>query len=170
LQVIDTMLSNFSTRFARPYRVEVGRSGRDLHAIVTIASLIEREAKVPQDRARIAGVLDNRLRRGMRLEVDATLDYAYGYHKTRVLYKDLEVASPYNTYRHKGLPPGPIANPGLAALQAALHPERNAFLYYVARPDGAHIFSRTPDEHAAAKRQARLERRRLSEMEIEPGG
>lgn len=167
-QVIDALLTNFSARFARPYQEEIGRSGRDLHRIVTEASLIEREARVQDDRPRIAGVIDNRLKRGMRLEVDATVLYALGHHKQRVLFKDLEVDSPYNTYRHKGLPPGPIANPGLAALQAALRPEANEFLYYVARPDGSHIFTRTLPEHEAAKRRARAERRQL-EREANPG-
>jgi UPF0755 protein len=160
--VIRTMLLNFSTRFFRPYQSDIGTGGRGLHAIVTMASLIEREARVPVDRARIAGVLDNRLKRGIRLDVDATVLYALGHHKDRVLYSDLKVNSPYNTYRHKGLPPGPIANPGLASLLAALHPEKNGYFYYVARPNGAHIFTSTIQEHEAAKRQARAEREKAS--------
>lgn len=169
-QVIDDMLTNFGKRFARPYQAEIARSGRDLHRLVTEASLIEREAKVPQDRPRIAGVLDNRLQRGMRLEVDATVLYALGHHKDRVLYEDLKVDSPYNTYRHKGLPPGPIANPGLPCLLAALRPESNDYLYYVARPDGSHIFTRTPSEHEAAKRQAHAERRQRERATEEQSG
>jgi UPF0755 protein len=158
LQVIDGMLLNFSNRFVRPYQHQIDQSGESLHNIVTIASLVEREAKVPQDRARIAGVIVNRLKRGMKLEVDATVLYALGHHKDKVLYRDLEVKSPYNTYRHAGLPPGPIANPGLPCLEAALSPEKNDFIYYVAQPNGAHLFSRTPEEHQAAKREVRLER------------
>lgn len=158
--VLEEMLRNFGRRFADAHQQEITASGHSLHEIVTIASLIEREARVEQDRARIAGVIENRLRRKMRLQIDATVLYALGYHKDRVLYRDLTVKSPYNTYRHTGLPPGPIANPGLPSLMAALHPETNVFLYYVARPDGTHLFSRTPKEHEAAKRQARQERRR----------
>jgi UPF0755 protein len=142
-QVIETMLLNFQTRFVRPNQRAIAQSGKTLHRLVTEASLIEREARVPEDRARIAGVIDNRLQRNMRLEVDATVLYALGRHKARVLYSDLEVDSPYNTYRHRGLPPGPIANPGLESLLAALRPEQHDFLYYVARPDGSHLFTRT---------------------------
>lgn len=170
-QILQEMVLNFSARFARPYQQEVARSEYSLHQIVTLASLIEREAKVPEDRARIAGVLENRLKRNMRLEVDATVLYALGYHKPRVLYRDLEVRSPYNTYRHKGLPPGPIANPGLLCLIAALHPEPNDDLYYVAQPNGKHLFSRTLAEYEAAKRLVRLERKgEENSTEAVPGG
>ena len=119
---------------------QAGGRGRSLHEVVTMASLVEREARLPQEQALIAGVLYNRLRRGMRLEVDATV---------------LGVDSPYNTYRHAGLPPGPIANPGLAAIRAVLAPVATNYLYYVARPDGSHVFSRTYQEHLAAIRRYR---------------
>ncbi|HZT43020.1 MAG TPA: endolytic transglycosylase MltG [Chthonomonadaceae bacterium] len=168
--VAAAMLMNFYKRFARPYQSEIAATQGGLEAIVTEASMIEREAKVPQDRPRIAGVIDNRLKRNMPLQIDATVLYALGHHKDRVLDRDLTVNSPYNTYRHKGLPPGPIANPGLAALQAALHPEQNDFLYYVARPNGAHIFTRTSAEHEAARHQVKLEWRQQNRIEVEPGG
>jgi UPF0755 protein len=126
--------------------------GLSPHEVVTVASLVEREARHDGERARIAGVLYNRLRRGMPLQVDATVLYALGRHKDRVLYADLEVPSPYNTYRRPGLPPGPIASPGLRSLRAALQPEQHDFLYYVARPDGTHVFSRTLAEHERAVR------------------
>jgi UPF0755 protein len=133
--------------------------GLSPHEVVTVASLVEREARHDFERARIAGVLYNRLRRGMPLQVDATVLYALGRHKERVLYRDLEVDSPYNTYRTAGLPPGPIANPGLASLQAALQPEAHDYLYYVARPDGTHVFSRTLAEHERARRSLQLPER-----------
>ncbi len=133
--------------------------GLSPHEVVTVASLVEREARHDFERARIAGVLYNRLRRGMPLQVDATVLYALGRHKERVLYRDLEVDSPYNTYRTAGLPPGPIANPGLASLQAALQPEAHDYLYYVARPDGTHVFSRTLAEHERARRSLQLQER-----------
>jgi UPF0755 protein len=120
-----------------------------------MASLVEREARLPEERALIAGVLFNRLHRRMLLEVDATVLYALGRHKSVVTYKDLEVNSPYNTYRHIGLPPGPIANPGVAAIEAALTPAVTDYLYYVARADGSHVFSRTYQEHLAAVRRQR---------------
>lgn len=170
-QVLEEMLANFENRFVRPYQKEIEARGRDLPALVTEASLIEREAKVPEDRARIAGVIENRLQRGMRLEIDATVLYALGHHKDRVLNKDLRVVSPYNTYRRVGLPPGPIANPGLPSLLAALRPEQHAYLYYVARPNGASLFSRTLREHQKAIRQARRERHGLQrETGSLPGG
>lgn len=157
-RIAESMIMNFYTRFARPYQHEIENSSSDLNSLVTVASLIEREAKVPQDRARIAGVIHNRSHRGMKLEIDATVLYALGHHKNRVLYNDLKIESPYNTYRVKGLPPGPIANPGLPSLLAALRPEKNDYIYYVARPNGEHIFSRTAAEHEAAKIEARSER------------
>jgi UPF0755 protein len=135
---------------AKKYRTDLSR-----HEVVTLASLIEREAKVDADRRPISGVLRNRLARGLRLEVDATILYALGQHKSRLLYRDLEVDSPYNTYRHAGLPPGPIANPGRASLEAALNPAKTDCLYYVARSDGTHVFSRTLAEHNRAKREIR---------------
>ncbi len=130
-------------------------SGTTLHEMVTIASLVEREAKVPTERPVIAGVLYNRLRRGWRLEVDATVLYALGRHKATVTYEDLKVDSPYNTYLHAGLPPGPIASPGLKAIEAALAPAQTDYLFYVARPDGSHEFSRTFADHLAAVRRYR---------------
>ncbi len=130
-------------------------AGRSLHEAITMASLVEREAQRPEERALIAGVLTNRLRRGMRLEVDATVLYALGRHKSVVTFKDLEVRSPYNTYRHAGLPPGPIASPGVEAITAALSPGITDYLFYVARPDGSHVFSRTYQEHLAAIRRYR---------------
>ncbi|HET6781829.1 MAG TPA: endolytic transglycosylase MltG [bacterium] len=133
---------------------ESGR-GRPLHEIVTVASMVEREARVPAERPLIAGVIYNRLARGWKLEVDATVLYALGQHKPIVTFADLKVDSPYNTYLHPGLPPGPIANPGLAAIDAALNPTKTDYLYYVARADGSHVFSRTLGEHEAAVRRYR---------------
>lgn len=157
-KVIETMLLNFTAKFYRPYQQEIttqeaSKNNRNLYTLVTIASLIEREAKIPKDRARIAGVLYNRLEKRMKLEVDATVLYALGRHKSHVTFADLKVNSPYNTYRVSGLPPGPIANPGLASLVAALLPENHDYLYYVALPNGSHIFSRTRAEHEAAIRE-----------------
>ncbi len=130
-------------------------SGRSLREIITMASLVEREARLSEERGLIAGVLYNRLHRRMLLEVDATVLYALGRHKSVVTYKDLDINSPYNTYRHIGLPPGPIANPGLAAIEAALTPAVTDYLYYVASADGSHVFSRTYQEHLAAIRRQR---------------
>jgi len=129
--------------------------GRSLHQVLTLASLVEAEAKLPRERPLIAGVLASRLRAGRRLECDATVQYALGEARRRLTYDDLEVDSPYNTYRHAGLPPGPICNPGLASIRAALHPTPVPYLYYVARPDGSHVFTRSYQEHLAAIRAIR---------------
>ncbi|HSV72494.1 MAG TPA: endolytic transglycosylase MltG [Chthonomonadales bacterium] len=149
------MLVAFADRVITPHGEEIRRSGRSLHEVVTIASIIEREARVPEERARIAGVVENRLRKRMRLQICATVLYALGEHRERVLYRDLLVDSPYNTYRHAGLPPGPIASPGLACILAALRPERHGYLYYVAMPDGSHLFTRTQSDHLVAVSRAR---------------
>lgn len=126
--------------------------------IVVAASLIEREARVPQDRPLISSVIRNRLARKMKLQIDATVLFALGRHQQVVLYKDLEVDSPYNTYKHKGLPPGPICQPGLAAIEAALKPADEDYLFYVAMPDGSHVFTSSAAEHDRAVRDARRAR------------
>ncbi len=152
-EVVRRFLAAFE-RTVVPLWREAGEP-RPLHEIITVASLVEREARIPGDQALIAGVIYNRLARGWRLEVDATVLYALGEHKPVVTYEDLKVNSPYNTYLHAGLPPGPIANPGLGAVRAALRPARTDFLFYVARPDGSHAFSRTLAEHLANVRRYR---------------
>jgi UPF0755 protein len=121
--------------------------------IVTIASMIEREAKVDSERPIIAGVIYNRLRLGMPLQIDATIEYALPKHKQQLSFHDLAVDSPYNTYKHKGLPPTPIANPGKKSLLAAFHPAKVDYLYYVYRGHGHHEFSRTLEEQQAAERK-----------------
>lgn len=145
--------------FERRWRPDWDSSLTDLkinrNDLVTMASIVEREARVPEERPVIAAVYYNRLRKGMLLQADPTIQYALGHHVGRVLYKDLEVASPYNTYTHKGLPPGPIASPGVASLAAAAHPATVPYLYFVASRDGHHEFRMTLEEHASAIRQVR---------------
>ncbi|MCS6829489.1 MAG: endolytic transglycosylase MltG [Armatimonadota bacterium] len=159
---IQSMVSLLDREVYQKYHSEIERSGFTFHQILTIASMIEREAKVAADRPLISAVIRNRLQRGMKLEIDATVLYALGKHKSRVLYRDLEIDSDYNTYRRKGLPPGPIANPGVACIEAALRPAQVDYLYYVARPDGSHIFTRTLQEHHVAIARARAERTRAT--------
>lgn len=128
----------------------------NLHQVITLASLVEGEAKWPEERPKIAGVLMNRLHQGRRLECDATIQYLLGdRRKPNLTIQDLQIDSRYNTYRYAGLPPGPINNPGLASIRAALAPATVPYLYYVATADGHHIFTRTYEEHLAAKRRAR---------------
>jgi UPF0755 protein len=148
-------------RFADVWRPEWNQRLDTLHLtrhdVVTLASIVEEEARVDSERAIIAGVYYNRLRRGMPLQADPTVQYALGAHRERVLYRDLNVDSPYNTYRHPGLPPGPISSPGRARLEAALYPADVPYLYFVALPDGHHDFSTTFREHQDARRTARRE-------------
>jgi len=122
--------------------------------IVILASVVEREAKMPDEFPRIAGVFVNRLRRHLPLQSCATVEYLLPERRGRLSEADTKLESPYNTYLHPGLPPGPICSPGRRALAAALNPERNDFLFFVAQGDGTHEFSRTLTEHAAAMRAA----------------
>lgn len=153
-QQIATLMTN---QFLR--NLPAGASGIAHHLrfsipqIVTIASMVEREAKIDAERGTIAGVIYNRLRLGMPLEIDATIEYALPHHKPELSYRDLAVESPYNTYRHKGLPPTPIANPGKKSLLAAFHPAKVDYLYYVYRGKGRHQFSRTLEEQQAAEQK-----------------
>ncbi|HEU4643781.1 MAG TPA: endolytic transglycosylase MltG [Gemmatimonadaceae bacterium] len=130
--------------------------------IVTLASIVEKEAKLPEERPVISAVYHNRLHAQMPLQADPTVQYALGEHHERLLYKDLEVESPYNTYRHPGLPPGPIASPGKASIEAALYPASVPYLYFVAHPDGHHEFRTTFREHTEAKAEVRRERERYA--------
>jgi UPF0755 protein len=153
--MIRAMLRGFAETIQAEYTAHPPADGRTLRQVLILASLVEAEAKVEVDRARIAGVLMNRLHRGMKLQCDATVLYAHHARLKRVLFRDLEIDSPYNTYRYAGLPPGPICSPGLASFQAALAPETHGYFYYVAKSDGSHIFSETADGHAAAIRTVR---------------
>lgn len=137
----------------------------NLQQWVTLASLVEKEAVVPVERPRIAGVFISRLRQGMRLESDPTVEYALGIRQTAaqpLTLTQVKTPSPYNTYLNPGLPPAPIASPGLSSLKAALYPEHTPYLYFVARYDGTHVFSRTLSAHQAA--QATIRRRELREL------
>lgn len=125
--------------------------GKSLYEIVTMAAMVELEAVHEDEQARIAGVFWNRLDIDMPIQSDTTVQYLFGgEQKEVVLYKDLEIDSPYNTYKYPGLPPGPIASPGLAAMLATLRPEKTDYLYFVAKKDGYHQFSRSLAEHNEA--------------------
>jgi UPF0755 protein len=130
-------------------------TGLGPYQLIVAASLVESEAKVKEDRPLIASVISNRLQKGMKLQIDATVLYAIG-HKDKVLYSDLEVDSPYNTYKVDGLPPTPISAPGKASLEAMLHPAATTYLYYVlSDKNGKHAFATTPAEFEALKAEAR---------------
>lgn len=158
-EVTAAMVREFERRWKPEWTERLQALAMSRHDIVTLASIVELEARVPEERPIIAAVYHNRLKRGMALQADPTVQYALGRHVSRVLYRDLQVDSRYNTYRYRGLPPGPIASPGSASLEAALFPADVPFLYFVAHPDGHHEFRRTFREHTEAIRQMRALRR-----------
>jgi UPF0755 protein len=148
-QIADIFTSQFFAKLPPGATEQAAHLGLTIPQIVTLASLVEREGQADDERPLIAGVYYNRLHRGMTLDVDASLEYTFARHKDVITYRDLASDSPYNTYRHLGLPPTPIANPGLPSLLAALHPRASDYLYYVAMGNGHHAFSRTLAEHNA---------------------
>jgi UPF0755 protein len=121
-----------------------------VHEVLTMASIVEMETAIDSERSVIAGVYYNRLKKRMRLQADPTVQYVLPDGPRPLLLADLEIDSPYNTYRHAGLPPGPITNPGRASILAALNPARHRYLYFVATGYGGHRFTRTFDEHRRA--------------------
>ncbi len=158
--VIDRLLAEFVTKTASLDFGTARTRGITPYQALVIASLIEREALVDEDRARIAGVIYNRLRRGMRLELDATVQYAMflrdGVMPTNIKESDLQISSPFNTYKIPALPPAPISNAGQASIGAALHPESNDYLYYVLSTDRKkHCFARTYEEFLSYRNRTR---------------
>lgn len=151
--VVDTvnkMLNNFASRYDSEITDGANELGRSMHDIVTVASLVEREAQRDDERARIAGVIYNRLNNSSEfpyLQVDASVLYGLGRTSGKLTDEDLKSDSPYNLYTAEGLPPGPICNPGYASLYAASHPESHDYYYYVAMPDGSHLFASSYEEH-----------------------
>jgi len=154
-QAVREMVYAFERRWRPDWDSSLVELKINRNDLVTMASIVEREARLPEERPVIAAVYYNRLRRGMLLQADPTIQYALGHHVGRVLYKDLAIESPYNTYIHKGLPPGPVASPGVASLAAAANPANVPYLYFVASKDGHHEFRMTLDEHTTAVRQIR---------------
>ena len=149
--VVVKMVENFQKAYNELLRKYPSVVNRDMREIVTVASLVEEEAKVPEDRPLIAAVVYNRLKKKMPLQIDATIQYALKKYGERILLADLQVDSPYNTYKVQGLPAGPISNPGIPALEAAMNPAEVDYLYYVVSEDGvSHTFSTTKEEHEKA--------------------
>lgn len=150
--IVNRMLRAFQDNISSEDMQKVQDSGRSLFEIITIASIIEREAKLDEERPTIAGVIYNRLNMDMKLQMCPTVLYPLTegmYNVGQVLYKDLEIESPYNTYKNNGLPIAPICNPGLASIKAALNPEKHEYLFYHTDDEekGNHIFSKTYQEH-----------------------
>jgi UPF0755 protein len=137
-------------------KIKDGNGNLSAYQIVTLASIVEREAVRPSERPLIAGIYLNRLRIGMKLGADPTVEYVLRRRQDathNLTLADVSVDSPYNTYKYRGLPPGPIANPGLASIEATLAPVRSEYLYFVAKGDGGHAFSRTYEEQRSAQRR-----------------
>jgi len=151
--VVDRLVRRFHEVAPNDLEQQAKALHLSYNQLVTLASLVEKEARAPQERPIIAGVFLNRLRKHWRLESCATVEYALGDWKAQLTYKDLDVVSPYNTYRHFGLPPGPICNPGLAALQAAAHPAKTEMMFFVADGSGTHRFSQYYDQHLAVQKE-----------------
>jgi UPF0755 protein len=149
-EMVVTMLEQ-TRKVITPYLAELSKEEFTAHQLLTMSSLIEEEATQKADRKDISSVFYNRIEQEMPLQTDPTVLYAQGKHKERVLYEDLEVDSPYNTYKHKGLPPGPIANAGKDSIEAAINPSETKYLYFLATSGGDVIFTKTLDEHNAAK-------------------
>ncbi|MHB8146422.1 MAG: endolytic transglycosylase MltG [Vulcanimicrobiaceae bacterium] len=148
-QIVSTLTGQFFKELPSDAAARAAALHVTVPQAVTVASLVEREAKIDADRPMIAGVIYNRLRAHMPLQVDATIEYALPHHKAELSYADLRIDSPYNTYLHDGLPPTPIANPGLPSLEAALHPAKTDALYYVYCGGGHHVFAKTLQQHQA---------------------
>ena len=148
---VRKILENFNEKISEDLRREVRESGKNFYEILTIASLLEEEACEDEDRQIIAGILWKRLEAGMPLQVDATLTYLTGKGSDRLTLDDLQMDSLYNTYRYKGLPKGPISNPGIEAIEAALSPESTPYLFYLSDKDGVIHYARTFEEHKINK-------------------
>ncbi len=155
-KVIEIMVERLISLWKKKYEKRADSLGWDLHRTLTLASIIEKEALIDKERPIISAVFHNRLKIGMPLESCATVEYLLPYRKPRLSFRDLEIQSPYNTYIHAGLPPGPISSPGEASIKAALYPKKVPFLYFVAKGDGTHYFAQSWAQHLRNKRLARM--------------
>lgn len=161
--VVHQMVAEFERQWRPEWEGQLDSLEMTRHEIVVLASIIEGEVRYAPDRPYVSSIYHNRLRRGMPLQADPTVIYALGKRR-RLFERDYQIRSPYNTYLIKGLPPGPIGEPSLASIDAALYPARTSLLFLVARPDGQHIFSHTLREH---RRAVRAVRRLQTELSVE---
>ena len=161
--IIQIMLDEFERRWTAEFTEEAKALGFSKHEVISLASIIEAEARVPDERSLVSAVFHNRLRRGWKLQADPTAIYGLGNPDRPPRAADLRVDSPYNTYLYKGLPPGPICNPGMASIVAALRPASVDFMYFVAIGDGRHHFSKTLREHQNTINKIRRNRRLIAD-------
>ena len=148
-EVVRRILREFEDKVVEPYADSAEAQGKTIHDILTMASIVEWEAKLENEKPVIAGLYWNRIKRRMRLEADPTVNFALG-ERRRLLFEDYRHEHPYNTYLKYGLPPGPITNPSLSTIKATLNPQNHDYLYMVANPEGGHTFSRTFEQHQRA--------------------
>ena len=145
--IIKEMVKLFDKNYTEELQNKQKERKLTLQEVVNLASIVEKEAVLDEDRPIIASVFYNRLEKDMPLQSDATLQYIFDARKKRMTYNDLKIDSPYNTYIEKGLPPTPIANPGIKSIEAVLYPEETDYLYFVADIDGGNVYSKTYEEH-----------------------
>lgn len=147
-KIIDAMLKNFDKVFKKEYYETIKNQNKSVLEIITVASIVEREAKTPEDKKKVASVIYNRLKAGMPLQMDSILAYITGEEKIKASLEDTKVDSKYNPYKNKGLPPGPICSPGKASIEAAINPDTTEYMYFVAseKLDGTNVFSKTYEE------------------------
>ena len=158
--IIATMVKQFRAAFKPAWEQQAKAMGMTVHEVVTLASIIEKETGAPEERPLISSVFHNRLKKGMRLETDPTVIYGIPDFDGNIKRRHLETHTPYNTYKIKGLPPGPIASPGALAMEAALFPAQSDYLYFVSKKDGTHQFSTTIKAHNAAVKKYQLRKRK----------
>jgi UPF0755 protein len=165
-EIITIMVNQYHASINDQMRARMEELGMTEREVLTLASIIEGEAIYDRERPLISGVYHNRLKKGMKLQADPTIQYIIKDGPRRLLNRDLKIDSPYNTYLYHGLPPGPINNPGLESIKAALYPAETEFLYFVARGDGYHTFSKTQNEHNQAKREFQRFRRKMRRQNL----
>ena len=161
-EVLSTMLSQFNKVYTNKLRDRQKELNMTTEQVLNLASIVEKEAILDKDRPIIASVFYNRLEIGMPLQSDATIQYIFKERKKIVTYKDLEIDSPYNSYKNKGLPPTPISNPGIESIKATLYPEKTDYLYFVAKMDGGNNYSKNYEDHLKYVKEYKDERDRLN--------
>ncbi len=166
-EVLSAMLKRFNQIYTDKLKEQQKKMGLTLQQVVNLASIIEKEAVLDEDRPMIASVFYNRLDIDMPLQSDATIQYAFDERKDRVMYKDLKIDSPYNSYVNKGLPPTPISNPGVKSIEAALNPADSDYLYFVATMEGKNNYSKTYEEHLKHVESYKEERDKLNQEKSE---
>ncbi|RJR31742.1 endolytic transglycosylase MltG [Candidatus Parcubacteria bacterium] len=149
--IVKKMLDNLESKITAEMKQQIAANNMDVHQTLTLASIIEKEVPRYEDRKKVASIFYKRLNDGMPLQADSTVNFITGKNSSRASLEDTKINSPYNTYKNLGLPPGPIGNPGLTSISAAIYPEKNDYYYFLTTDDGRVIYSRTFEEHKANK-------------------